>query len=209
MRQWLKCPINEKSSILLQSCSYFGYLVYLLVLYFDKVSWRLNKNRRISINGDFLGVSHFFRYSLYYHRYYQKYADFDIFFCTFFCRTLVSRDADCHSSCGGSGGNHPDHLDLHFVCSKGRNVLLPHGSLWKAKTVRYREVRNGKMGSNNKNGAGKFFSIILSSRKLFFALFRKKKDWAWFNDNFPYLVLGGKKATVEKRPRPAFLRKRP
>ena len=58
-----------------------------------------------------------------------------------FCRALVPRDADCDRRGCGSGGNHSDHLAVHFVCSKGRNVLLPHGSFRKAKTVRYRKVR--------------------------------------------------------------------
>ena len=65
MRQWLKCTINEKSTILMQSHWYFGHLIYSWVLHFDQVSWWLDKNCGIFINDHFLGVSHFFRNSLY------------------------------------------------------------------------------------------------------------------------------------------------
>ena len=154
-------PNNYKSTI---KCPFFLKDLNFLCAKFDAHG-----------NSESMQTTYRIRKSYYYHRYYQKYADFDIFFCTFFCRTLVSRDADCHSSCGGSGGNHPDHLDLHFVCSKGRNVLLPHGSLWKAKTVRYREVRNGKIGSNNKNGQENS-TLYFRLESFFFCFIPQKKD---------------------------------
>ena len=60
-----KCVINEKFTILIQSCSYFANLTYYWVDYFDQVSSELPENWRFFTNGTFSSQCHFFRDSLY------------------------------------------------------------------------------------------------------------------------------------------------